>query len=148
MMVVSVPVTMHLRRMSRLVPGSMAVIMRGSGPMRLRMMGVVAGVVTMRMAVTVHTLWVGCIVSVPMLISVLPITMSTMPVMGGSRSMGLRIMGMAVGVLIMRMAVPVHGVVRMSVIICRRLIGLTLLTHAQWHPCRCSGIERRHQWQQ
>lgn len=77
MMVVSVPVTMHLRRMSRLVPGSMAVIMRGS------------------------------------------------------RSMGLRIMGMAVGVLIMRMAVPVHGVVRMSVIICRRLIGLTLLTHAQ-----------------
>ena len=41
------------------------------------------------------------------------------------------IVGMAVGVLIMRMAVPVHGVVRMSVIICRRLIGLTLLTHAQ-----------------
>ena len=66
-----------------------------------------------------------------MLISVLPFTMSTMPVMRGSRSMGLRIMGMAVGVLIMRMAVPVHGVVRMSVIICRRLIGLTLLTHAQ-----------------
>ncbi|MGB0322276.1 MAG: hypothetical protein ACPGAF_08130 [Pseudohongiellaceae bacterium] len=72
MMVVSVPVTMHLIRMSRLVP-----------------------------------------------------------VMRGSRSMGLRIMGMAVGVLIMRMAIPVHGVVRMSVIICRRLIGLTLLTHAQ-----------------
>ena len=77
MMVVSVPVTMHLRRMSRLVPGSMAVIMRGSGPMRLRMMGVVAGVVTMRMAVTVH------------------------------------------------------GVVRMSVVICRRVICLALLTHAQ-----------------
>lgn len=86
MMVVSVPVTMHLRRMSRLVPGSMAVIMRGSGPMRLRMMGVVAGVVTMRMAV---------------------------------------------GVLTMRVAVTVHGVVSMSVIICRRVIGLALLTHAQ-----------------
>lgn|GEM_PF-5363976 len=66
-----------------------------------------------------------------MLISVLPITMSTMPVMGGSRSMGLRIMGMAVGVLTMRVAVTVHGVVSMSVIICRRVIGLTLLTHAQ-----------------
>ena len=52
MMVVSVPVTMHLRRMSRFVP----VTMRVSGPMRLRMMGVVAGVVTMRMAVTVNTL--------------------------------------------------------------------------------------------
>lgn len=66
-----------------------------------------------------------------MLISVLPITMSTMPVMGGSRSTGLRIMGMAVGVLTMRVAVTVHGVVSMSVIICRRVIGLALLTHAQ-----------------
>lgn len=61
----------------------------------------------------------------------MPVTMSTMLLMRGSRSMGLRIMGMAVGVLTMRVAVTVHGVVSMSVIICRRLIGLTLLTHAQ-----------------
>ena len=45
--------------------------------------------------------------------------------------MGLRIMGMAVGVLTMRVAVTVHGVVRMSVVICRRVIYLALLTHAQ-----------------
>ena len=53
MMVVSVLVTMHLRRMSRLVPVTMSV-MRVSGPMRLRIMGVAVSVLTMRMAVTVH----------------------------------------------------------------------------------------------
>ncbi|MGB1746465.1 MAG: hypothetical protein ACPHGW_02945 [Pseudohongiellaceae bacterium] len=41
MIVVSVPVTMHLRRMSRLVPVSTSV-MRVSGPIRLRIMGVIS----------------------------------------------------------------------------------------------------------
>ena len=52
-MVVSVPVSMHLRRMGRLVPVTMPVL-RVSGPMRLRMMGVAVGVLAMRMAVTVN----------------------------------------------------------------------------------------------
>ena len=49
MMVVSVAVTMHLRRMSCLVP-----VMRGSRSMRLRITGMAVGVLTMRMFVTVH----------------------------------------------------------------------------------------------
>ena len=49
MMVVSLAVTMHLRRMSRLVP-----VMLGSRSMRLRIMGVAVGVLTMRMFVIVH----------------------------------------------------------------------------------------------
>ena len=49
MMPVSIAVTMHLRRMSRLVP-----VMRGSRSMRLRIMGMAVGVLTMHMFVTVH----------------------------------------------------------------------------------------------
>ena len=49
MMVVSVPVSMHLRRMGRLVPVTMPVLR-----VRLRMMGVAVGVLAMRMAVTVN----------------------------------------------------------------------------------------------
>lgn len=49
MMDVSVAVTMHLRRMSRLVP-----VMRGSRSMRLRIMGMAVGVLTMHMFVTMH----------------------------------------------------------------------------------------------
>ena len=49
MMVVSVAVTMRLRRMSCLVP-----VMRGSRSMRLRITGMAVGVLTMRMFVTVH----------------------------------------------------------------------------------------------
>ena len=49
MMVVSVAVTMHLRRMSCLVP-----VMRGSRSMRLRITEMAVGVLTMRMFVTVH----------------------------------------------------------------------------------------------
>lgn len=49
MMVVSVAVTMHLRRMSRLVP-----VMRGIRSLQLRIMGMAVGVLTMRKFVTVH----------------------------------------------------------------------------------------------
>ena len=58
MMVVSVAVTMHLRRMSRLVP-----VMRGIRSLQLRIMGMAVGVLTMRMFVTVHG-----VVSMPVII--------------------------------------------------------------------------------
>ena len=49
MMVVSVEVTMHPRRVSRLMP-----VMRRSRSMRLRIIGIALGVLTMSMFVTVH----------------------------------------------------------------------------------------------
>ncbi|MAK93585.1 MAG: hypothetical protein CMQ69_03095 [Gammaproteobacteria bacterium] len=58
MMVVKVAVTMHPRRMSRLVS-----VMRESRSVRLRIMGMAVGVLTMRMFDTVHG-----VVSMPVII--------------------------------------------------------------------------------